>query len=191
MSAISQTGSGVEIGYFDEPVGEVSRLAAVVVRRAAGVGMQTIPVFSRQGLTHMLAVWRSRIIPRLRNQKVEPSAFEPLPEGFDSASGEGSTRMLFSRSMRKVRFGDVDYPLAVEGLTTVILVDDRRVPRRIEVRSMTAPTVARPRLDRSLEKSEMIARITSGSRLAMAAWAEALLADPVIREFTHGTFVGR
>ena len=191
MSAIRWTSSGDEIGYFDESVGDVSRLAAVVVRLAAGVGTQAIPVFSRQGLTYMLAVWRSQIIPRLRNQKVEPPAFEPLPEGFDSAVGEGSTRMLFSRSMRKVRFADVDYPLAVEGLTTVILVDDRRVPRRIEERTMTAPTVPRPRLDRSLEKSEILARIMSGHRLAMAAWAEALLADPVIREFTHGIPPGR
>ena len=185
------TGNGVEIGYFDEPVGDVSRLAAVVVRRGDDLKTETTSVFSRRGLTSMLGFWRSRFIPPPRIPEVELPALEPVPDGFRSAAGVGSTRMLFSRSMRKVRFGDVDYPLAVEGLTTVILVDDRRVPRRIEVRSMTAPTVARPRLDRSLEKSEMIARITSGSRLAMAAWAEALLADPVIREFTHGTFVGR
>ena len=88
MSATSLVGSGIEIGYFDEPVGDVSRLEAVVVRRAEGVGVQTIPVFSRRGLSSILAFWRSLFIPRLRNRNVEPPAFEPLPEGFNSAVGE-------------------------------------------------------------------------------------------------------
>ena len=191
MSAISQSGSGVEIGYFDEPVGDALRLAAVVVRRGEGVGMQTIPVFSRRGLASILSFLRSLFRPRLRNPGVESPAFEPLPEGFDSSVGEVPTRMLFSRSMRKVRFDDVDYPLAADGLTTVVLVDDRCEPRRITVRMVTAPTVTRARMDPSLEKSEMRSRLLAAGRLRMATWAEALLVDPAIREFTHGTLPGR
>lgn len=182
-------GNGLEIGFFDERAGDASRLAAVVVRRGEGLGMQTMPFFSKRGLTSMLAFWLSRYIPLLRRRNLQPPAFEPLPEGFNSASGEGSSRMLYSQSMRKVRFGDVDYPLGAEGLTTVILVDDRCVPRRITVRTMTAPTVARPRMDRSLEKSEMLARFMSANRLMGVAWNDALLADPVIREFTEGVLL--
>lgn len=183
-------GNGLEIGYFDEPVGDASRLAAVVVRRGERLGMQTMPFFSKRGLMSMLAFWLSRYIPLLRRRNLQPPAFEPLPEGFNSASGEGSSRMLYSQSMRKVRFGDVDYPLGAEGLTTVILVDDRCVPRRITVRTMTAPTVARPRLDQSLEKNERIARISSAHTRMRAAWAEALLAEPLIREFSDGPSLG-
>ena len=194
MSVIGQTGSGVEIEYFDERVGDVSCLEAVVVRRAEGLGMQTIPVFSRRGLTSINVFWRSFFIPRLRNRNVEPPAFEPiepLPDGFNSAVGEGPTRVLFSRSMRKVRFGDVDYPLATEGLTTVILVDDRCVPRCVTMRTVPAPSATRVPMGRALAKSDMLARITSAHRLTMAAWAQALVADPVIREFTHGTLPAR
>ena len=89
--------------------------------------------------------------------------------------------------MRMVRFGDLDYPLAADGLTTVVLVDDRYEHRRITVRTVTVPTVTRAHMDRSLEKSEMHSRYVAAHRLMATVWNEALLADPVIRDFTRGT----
>ena len=176
-------GAGYEMGYFDEPIGDRSRLVAVVIRRAPDACMQHVSLFSWRGITSALGFWGVRFVPEQRRRRFARTTFESMPDGYDSAAGQGENRMLYSRSMRKVRFGDTEYPLGAEDLTTVILVDDRVSPREIVVRTIPAPTVARVHYDHTLEKKENVERLTASHRAQMKAWCDAVGSDPDIRAF--------
>lgn len=170
---------GWDMSSFDEHVDGGTVLAAVVIRRGGQTGRKVsrgIPILS---YFWFIAKWKLGIRPR--PPKLD---FEPMPDGFNSATGQGKDRILYSEARRVVRIGDDDYPVPPGENTLVVLVDDRGPQRTVSLESIPRlPPKTRPRYNPSMDKKQFAQVMANWHRTEMALVSAALRANPAIADF--------
>ena len=181
---ITSMGQGSSAGWdmsaFDEHTDDDATVVSAVVIRRGREGEKKV----RRGISVLSFLWsiaKWKLGVRPRPPKVD---FEPMPEGFNSATGRGPDRILYSEERRIVRIGDEDYTVPADAGTHVILVDDRGSHRVVSLEAIPRlPKQRRPRYDPSMDKTEITQVLGKFHRAQMAELTAALRANATIASF--------